>query len=262
MKRLLLGEFVDIDARIASRRRPVAARRHARHRRVPRTSFFRWRGARATAAGAALCGHPCGADVPLQALDRRRLARARGRTCGARPRRDRDRRTGRADKRYLDGVWSGQDVRRLDGVLSWGELAGADRRRAVYVGPDTSVTHLAAATGVPDGRALRADRSAAVRAVAGGRARRSVGRGRHDPAARQRLAGAKSAAVPAVPAGGLRAPPRELQPVPRRTDAAPGAGGRGSGRCAGRRSAMVARLRKRRYGKGHASASRLRHARC
>jgi heptosyltransferase-3 len=55
-----------------------------------------------------------------------------------------------ADKRYLDAVWGGQpEVRRLDGVLSWGELAALIGGAAVYVGPDTSVTHLAAATGAP-----------------------------------------------------------------------------------------------------------------
>jgi heptosyltransferase III len=54
-----------------------------------------------------------------------------------------------ADKRYLDGVWSGQAVQRLDGVLAWGELAALIGGAAVYIGPDTSVTHLAAATGAP-----------------------------------------------------------------------------------------------------------------
>jgi heptosyltransferase-3 len=38
-------------------------------------------------------------------------------------------------------------VRRLDGVLDWPELAAAIAGARVYVGPDTSVTHLAAATG-------------------------------------------------------------------------------------------------------------------
>ena len=55
-----------------------------------------------------------------------------------------------ADKRYLDAVWSTRpEVRRLDGALSWGELAALIGGAAVYVGPDTSVTHLAAATGAP-----------------------------------------------------------------------------------------------------------------
>jgi heptosyltransferase-3 len=55
-----------------------------------------------------------------------------------------------ADKRYLDGVWSARpEVRRLDGALSWGELATLIGDAAVYIGPDTSVTHLAAATGAP-----------------------------------------------------------------------------------------------------------------
>ncbi|HEY2229715.1 MAG TPA: glycosyltransferase family 9 protein [Xanthobacteraceae bacterium] len=66
---------------------------------------------------------------------------------------------GREDRRYLDEVWarSSPPVRRLDGmltdgvltdgILTWAELAGLIRAAKVYVGPDTSVTHLAAATG-------------------------------------------------------------------------------------------------------------------
>ena len=34
-----------------------------------------------------------------------------------------------------------------DGILTWAELAGLIAAAKVYVGPDTSVTHLAAATG-------------------------------------------------------------------------------------------------------------------
>jgi heptosyltransferase-3 len=53
------------------------------------------------------------------------------------------------DRRYLDEVWEGQpEVSRL-GLLSWPELAELIGRASVYVGPDTSVTHLAAATGAP-----------------------------------------------------------------------------------------------------------------
>jgi heptosyltransferase-3 len=57
-----------------------------------------------------------------------------------------------ADRRYLDRVWAHDSqtvpiVRRLDGVLTWPELAQVIRSARVYVGPDTSVTHLAAATG-------------------------------------------------------------------------------------------------------------------
>ncbi len=56
------------------------------------------------------------------------------------------------DRRYSDEVWTeGPDipplVRRLDGALTWPELAGLIAGARVYVGPDTSVTHLAAATG-------------------------------------------------------------------------------------------------------------------
>jgi heptosyltransferase-3 len=50
---------------------------------------------------------------------------------------------------YLDRVWNGTSVTRLDGRLTWPELAALLRGAAVYVGPDTSVTHLAAGAGCP-----------------------------------------------------------------------------------------------------------------
>jgi len=52
-----------------------------------------------------------------------------------------------ADRAYLDDVWGGCDVARLDGVLTWPELSAAIGAARVYVGPDTAVTHLAAAAG-------------------------------------------------------------------------------------------------------------------
>jgi heptosyltransferase-3 len=59
---------------------------------------------------------------------------------------------GPEDRRYSDEVWAGRAhntpvVRRLDGLLTWPELAGVIGGARVYIGPDTSVTHLAAATG-------------------------------------------------------------------------------------------------------------------
>ena len=54
------------------------------------------------------------------------------------------------ERRYVDEVWDGvSGVRRLDGRLTWPELAALLANAAIYVGPDTSVTHLAAATGCP-----------------------------------------------------------------------------------------------------------------
>jgi heptosyltransferase-3 len=52
---------------------------------------------------------------------------------------------------YLNEVWSGTStsVRRADGQLSWPHLAALLAKARVYVGPDTSVTHLAAASGCP-----------------------------------------------------------------------------------------------------------------
>jgi heptosyltransferase-3 len=55
----------------------------------------------------------------------------------------------RAERDYLDEVWHGVKVERLDGALDWDELTGLLARARVYVGPDTSVTHLAAAAGCP-----------------------------------------------------------------------------------------------------------------
>lgn len=56
-----------------------------------------------------------------------------------------------AEKDYLDHVWQAVEppVLRRDGMLNWPELAALLRDAAVYVGPDTSVTHLAAGAGAP-----------------------------------------------------------------------------------------------------------------
>jgi heptosyltransferase-3 len=54
---------------------------------------------------------------------------------------------GEGERRYLDQVWAERPgVHRLD-PLPWGELAALIAGAKLYVGPDTSVTHLAAATG-------------------------------------------------------------------------------------------------------------------
>lgn len=53
------------------------------------------------------------------------------------------------ERRYLDTVWEGVEIRRLDGALSWPQLATLIAGARVFLGPDTSVTHLAAATGCP-----------------------------------------------------------------------------------------------------------------
>jgi heptosyltransferase-3 len=55
------------------------------------------------------------------------------------------------ERAYLDGLWNPVEppVERADGRLSWGELADLLAGAAVYVGPDTSMTHLAAASGCP-----------------------------------------------------------------------------------------------------------------
>ena len=54
-----------------------------------------------------------------------------------------------SDRIYLDEVWQGSDVVRLDGKLEWPELTRVISGARAYIGPDTAVTHLAAATGAP-----------------------------------------------------------------------------------------------------------------
>jgi heptosyltransferase-3 len=55
-----------------------------------------------------------------------------------------------AERAYLDLVWGDlRDVMRRDGELSWPQLTDLLTRAGVFVGPDTSVTHLAAAAGCP-----------------------------------------------------------------------------------------------------------------
>jgi heptosyltransferase-3 len=54
-----------------------------------------------------------------------------------------------AERRYLDATWDGVPVTRRDGQLAWPQLADLLAQARVYVGPDTSVTHLAAAAGCP-----------------------------------------------------------------------------------------------------------------
>ena len=58
---------------------------------------------------------------------------------------------GAQERAYLDDIWNGSgiDMQRLDGKLTWPELASLLSGARVYVGPDTSVTHLAAASGCP-----------------------------------------------------------------------------------------------------------------
>jgi heptosyltransferase-3 len=55
-----------------------------------------------------------------------------------------------SERKYLDEVWEGHpEIRRLDGQIDWAEIAELLSRAAVFIGPDTSVTHLAAASGCP-----------------------------------------------------------------------------------------------------------------
>ncbi len=53
------------------------------------------------------------------------------------------------ERAYLDRVWDGVEISRLDGALGWAQLTSLIQGARVFLGPDTSVTHLAAATGCP-----------------------------------------------------------------------------------------------------------------
>jgi heptosyltransferase-3 len=56
-----------------------------------------------------------------------------------------------AEHAYLDALWNaaGVPIERLDGKLDWPALAALIAGAQLYVGPDTSMTHLAAGTGCP-----------------------------------------------------------------------------------------------------------------
>lgn len=54
-----------------------------------------------------------------------------------------------ADRSYLDVIWADSGAIRLDGRLEWPDLSSVIAAATVYVGPDTGITHLAAATGAP-----------------------------------------------------------------------------------------------------------------
>ncbi len=56
-----------------------------------------------------------------------------------------------AERSYLDALWCAvtPPVVRLDGRLDWPQLSALLAKAAVYVGVDTSMTHLAAASGCP-----------------------------------------------------------------------------------------------------------------
>jgi heptosyltransferase-3 len=53
------------------------------------------------------------------------------------------------DRDYLDEVWRDANITRLDGKLAWPELTTLIAGARIYIGPDTAITHLAAATGTP-----------------------------------------------------------------------------------------------------------------
>jgi heptosyltransferase-3 len=54
-----------------------------------------------------------------------------------------------SDRAYLDDVFQASDVTRFDGKLTWPELTAVIGAARAYIGPDTAITHLAAASGAP-----------------------------------------------------------------------------------------------------------------
>jgi heptosyltransferase-3 len=54
-----------------------------------------------------------------------------------------------AERAYMETLWADTDVIRERGRLDWAGLTALLKGAAVYVGPDTSVTHLAAGSGCP-----------------------------------------------------------------------------------------------------------------
>lgn len=54
-----------------------------------------------------------------------------------------------AERAYVEGIFGRLDVIRERGALDWPGLAALLSNASVYVGPDTSMTHLAAASGCP-----------------------------------------------------------------------------------------------------------------
>jgi heptosyltransferase-3 len=56
-----------------------------------------------------------------------------------------------AEQAYIDSLWGPDEpaVIRVRGRLDWAGLTALLKGAAVYIGPDTSMTHLAAASGCP-----------------------------------------------------------------------------------------------------------------
>ena len=110
-----------------------------------------------------------------------------------------------AERAFLDELWARHAGAPCSTARStWPHLTALLRSRAVYVGPDTSVTHLAAASRLPDCRPLRPDRSAAC----GVRCQRAdwsdVGRPPERSSAAAMSGWCRIPALPAVSARGLR----------------------------------------------------------
>ena len=96
------------------------------------------------------------------------------------------------DRGYLDEIWRDSNVVRLDGKLEWPALSALIAAARVYIGPDTAITHLAAATGTPTVALYGPTDPRLWGPWPVGGLEQPMGRRRHDPAPRQCLARAKS----------------------------------------------------------------------
>ena len=172
---------------------------------------------RRSTSGEPLCGDPRRADVSLQAMDARRLARARRGTCAS---------AALPSSRSADPTRRSATISTRCGKAPPTSISCPGRRmsrccrgRASMSGPDTSITHLAAATGCPTVALFGPMDPARLGTLAGRRPRRALAGQRHDPESRQRLDRAEPAALPALHLRGLRAAHRKRQRLPGGTHA-------------------------------------------
>ncbi len=121
-----------------------------------------------------------------------------------------------AERRDLEALWQGiATVHSLTWPGNAALLAGArNLRRSRHLDHPSRRRHR-----LPDGGAVRADRSPRLGTLAGRRHGHAMAGERHDPESRQRLDRAESAALPALHLRGLRAAYRQRKRLPAGTAA-------------------------------------------
>jgi len=118
---------------------------------------------------------------------------------------------GADERRYLDEVWQGSVPIHQ---FSWSQNTALLRRARVYVGPDTSTSHLAAATGCPTVALFGPMDPRVWGPWPARRNAQALGRERHDPESRQCVDRAEPVAMPALHVRRLRAACRQQQRMP------------------------------------------------